>query len=347
MNKVLRISALLILLLILTLSMALPVYAISSTYTLLQLNQCDAYHYLTEAYDPNDTTKYDMAFFIDFTITYAETPIEPISDTFIIRLMDTDGTTEITSVTPYAFFDNGYNRGVAYIHLTSDQVAAAGIAYEDALVIRLDGNPLASWSESTPSATPLTTINWSNTSTQGATRLVVEAKIRALASALQTSWNNSGYILLSNYASGGVLTTVGESYFSVVISNLSDIAPGVLGATNVEPEYIDRVYEDNTEDAIITDITDTPLDLTGLATAIKPGLDPIVITSLLALAVLVYVGIRTRNSTQNYKPIILVSIPVIVILTRMHFIAMWLTILLAFVAGVMIFYTFFYEKSSG
>lgn len=336
--KCLRVFIVLAILFTLIIGIVVPVSAISSTYTLCQLNQCDAYQYLQQSGD--------MGFFIDFTVTYATTPTEPISDTFIIRLMDTDGTTEITSTVPYAFFSNGYNRDVAYIYLTADEVTASGISYGDALIIKLDGNPLADWDGAVPSKT-LNSINWSSATTKGATQLVVEAKIRGLASSLQTSWNSSSYILLANYASGGVLTTTGESYFSVVVPNLSDIAPNVLSATSVEPEYIDRQYGTTAEDNIITDTEDTALDMKDLANAIKPGLDPIVISSILALAVLVYFAIKARDQTQNYKPIVLCLIPVIVVLTRMHWIAMWLTILLAFVAGVMIFYTFFYEKSSG
>jgi hypothetical protein len=321
---------------------------ISSTPTLLQINQCDAYRYLQEPYNANDTSRYDMAFFIDFTVTYPDPqPTEPISDTYIIKLMDTDGSTEITTAVPYAFFNNGYNRGIAYIYLTADEVDTAGLVWGSAYQIRLDGNPLASWDAGTPSASALTTIQWTTATTQGATRLVVEAKIRSLASALQTTWNDSDFIMLANYASGGVLTTVGESYFSVVIPNLNDIAPSVLSATNAEPEYIDRQYGNTNEQNIISEVAGTSLDMTNLANVIKPGLDPMVISAIIALAVLVFVAIKTRDTAQSYKPIVLISIPVIVVLTRLHFIALWLTILLAFIAGVMVFYTFFYEKSSG
>lgn len=337
MNKILRILAVALILVLLTFSIVVPVSAIDSTPTLLQLNQADAFQYCLESGD--------MLIFVDFTVTYADPqPTEPISDTYILRMMS--GATEIVSTTPYAFFNNGYNRGVVAIYLTKDEVTTAGLVWGGAYSFKLDGNPLATWTGAVPSATALNTINWSTATTQGATRLVVEAKIRALASNLQTAWNSSSYILLANYASGGVLTSTGESYFSVIIPNLMAIAPGVLSSSSVETEYIDRNYGTDTADAIQNDLTGTPLDMTNLAGVLYSGLDPIVITSILALGVLVFIAIKTRDSTKSYKPIVLISIPVIVVLTKMGWISMTITILLCFVAGLMIFYTFFYEKSS-
>jgi hypothetical protein len=340
-NKLLRILAITLILSVLLLGVISPVSAISSTPDILQINQCNAYQYLKESGD--------MLFLIDYTVTYPAIPTEAISDTYNIRLMDTDGTTEITSALPYAFFENGYSRGVIGIYLSADEVTTASINGNDALIIRLDGNPLATWTGSVQNATPYTMSanNWSTTATQGATRIVVEAKIRALASALQTSWNDSNFILLANYASGGVLTTTGESYFSVVIPYLGDIAPNVLSSMEVEPEYIDRQYTDTNEQNIQTGIAGTALDMTNLANVIYPGLDPIVITSILALVVIVFIAMKTRDATQNYKPIVLVTIPVIVILTKLGWISMMLTVLLVFLSGVLIFYTFFYEKSGG
>jgi hypothetical protein len=340
-QKLLRILAVTLILSILLLGVISPVYAISSTPDILHINQCDAYQYLKESGD--------MGFFIDFTITYPATPVEPISDTYVVKLMNTDGTTEITSTIPYAFFNNGYNRGVSFVYLTAGEVTTLGISYGDALVIRLDGNPAASWDGAVPSA-PIFTLantNWSTASTQGQTRLVVEAKIRSLASGLQTSWNDPNFIMITNYASGSVLTTNGESYFSVVIPDIGIIAPNVLSSIEVAPEYIDRQYTDTNEQNIQTGIAGTALDMTNLANVIYPGLDPIVITSILALVVIVFIAMKTRDATQNYKPIVLVTIPVIVILTKLGWISMMLMVLLVFLSGVLIFYTFFYEKSSG
>lgn len=337
MNKILRILAVVLILVLLTFSIVVPVSAISHEPTLLQLNQADAFQYCLESGD--------MLIFVDFTVTYDDPqPTEPISDTYILRMMS--GATEIVSTTPYAFFNNGYNRGVIAIYLTKDEVTTAGLVWGGAYSFKLDGNPLATWTGAVPSATQLNTINWSAATTQGATRLVVEAKIRALASSLQTAWNSSSYILLANYASGGVLTSTGESYFSVIIPNLMAIAPGILSSSSVETEYIDRNYGTDTADAIQNDLTGTPLDMTNLAGVLYSELDPIVITSILALGVLVFIAIKTRDSTKSYKPIVLISIPVIVVLTKMGWISMTITILLCFVAGLMIFYTFFYEKSS-
>lgn len=316
-----------------------PAYAISSDLDIFWINSVYAYQDVLE--------DGDMFFIVDWTVLDDPLPTERTTETILLRFFDADGITEIKSTLPYVYFSNGYNRNVSSFYFSSSEVTLYSLVWEGPYTIRLDGNPTAAWTGGIPSASN-SAFNWSVATTSSSTQLVIEARIRSLASALTYTWGNANISLLDTTATTGtVLTSQGETYFSNVIANLSLIAPNVLSAVSVEPEYLDRTYDDVAQDNIITDVTGTPFDLSNLAETLKPGLDPIVVTSLLGLAVLVYMVMKARDGTLSYKPMVLMSIPVIVILARLNWIPLWLIILLSCMSLGIIWYTFTYEKGSG
>jgi hypothetical protein len=182
----------------------------------------------------------DMAFSTDFIWSYPSTalPIETATQVLNIRLMQ--GATQIRSVAPYSFFNNGFNRGLVWMYFTADQVTSYSLTWSGVYTMRLDGNPTASWSGLVPTASALSSssFSWRTSTTLGQTQLLFEPYLLIEADSIQKAWNNTNYILLSNTAQNGTkLTIIGDTYFSSIIPNIKTLAPNIFLSTQLIPEY--------------------------------------------------------------------------------------------------------------
>ena len=79
----------------------------------------------------------DILFFVRYDVNYTEEPDEPASDTFVVSLYDTDGTTLL-----YQRELNYYGLNIISIYLTPIQVLTLpGIGWGSEYVIKVMGNP--------------------------------------------------------------------------------------------------------------------------------------------------------------------------------------------------------------
>jgi hypothetical protein len=232
----------------------IPVYAISSTPTILLINSVTPFE--------NNLQVGDMAFAVDYTITYTSPPTETVTTTYNVRLMN--GTTELRSASPYSFFDNGFNKGLVWIYFSASDVTNLGITWNNVnYIMRLDGNPTASWSGSIPSAPAVGSLSfqWTNASTTvGANQILLTNYILAEAQSIQNAWNSlTNYTLYTNTATNGPkLTSVGESYFAGVISGLDALVPNALQTSSQQMDLITPMATPNKyADSIANDVQGT------------------------------------------------------------------------------------------
>jgi len=421
--KILRIvSVVLILGLLIFASIPIPSYAISSTTILLQINSVSAFK--------NNLELADMAFAVDYTVTYAATPTEIITDTYNVRLMN--GATELRSVAPYSFFNNGYNKGLVWIYFTAAEVVSKGLTWSGSYTVRLDGNPTATWTGAIQSASPYGSISWTNTSTTvAANSILLTNYVLAEAQAIENAWNTTGYDLyISTALSGAKLTSTGESYFSNVIPSLDILCPNALQTTSLEMDlfspsptpnkYADSIASDSqgteytTGTATFTQgsnqVTGTttswtsamvggmikdndeyayygiqsidvgtqtitlnanyvpatsansgylilynasqaptsnailPFNLTMPASALH--VSKTVLGTVLALSIIVWVAMHGAGAANSYRPLILISLPLLYVFTRIGWLPLGFTIGLGILASLCTYYVFFYEKTS-
>lgn len=277
----------------------------------------------------------DQLYVIDYTIAYAVEPTEKADEAFFIRLMD-DGT-ELATVYPYPYENDGYVRGVVSIYFT----AASAPVWESNYSVEIRGNPFMSWSGDTPYVSVGTFNLWQDTE-MDTTRNILASRILWLAQELTADWDAS-YDLFSTYSVGVFLSDYGVEYFSYVIENLSTIAPNCLADRTIVPELQDKDYTQDYSDDLVDDITDTPLDLTDIGSAW--GLSRGQATGIFYyIIVFVFLIVLTRR-LQSYKPLVLVSIP-LVILGSFIGVPLVITILAAFLALLLIAYTLFYSPSN-
>jgi hypothetical protein len=139
------------------------------------LEQVDVYRNLLETGD--------SLYVIYANIPYATPPDTDITDTFIVRLIDTDGTTVLGSTVGYAFNDDGYGYNVWSMYFP----AADGLVWEALYTLRLSGNPAVFVTPPIYNVS-IAASDYTDLTTQAENRSALAVRILALADDLDNKW---------------------------------------------------------------------------------------------------------------------------------------------------------------
>lgn len=192
----------------------------------------------------------DLLVVVNYNVEYAVTPVEPISDTYLGRFLR--GTTELLSVAPVAFSNNGYGQGVFSLYWSAQERSDDSIEFEDpngeGYRLVFQGNPSAFAS---PPEVSTPTITWRPTSE---TTEELKRDVLALAQQLEADadWRANELDLV--VFSGGVaaLSTVGATYFVQAIPNLGLMVPGLISSATIVPLFERRTFTNDFTDAFDT-----------------------------------------------------------------------------------------------
>jgi len=225
-SKHLSIALLLILVAMLALPLT-PAYAIADPDTSPQVSAVYVYEFSDDS----------VGVLIDYYLDYAVLPSETVTEAYLAVFVDTDGSTQLKSVAPYTFVDSGYGRGLAWIPFTPAEAGAYGLDSASIADYRiwLTGNPTLAWAGDPPKT--VTTIDQWVTTDVSATLV---SRILYYADVLELAWSLD---MVENTADGNKLTSVGESYFTNVISGLRTLAPAAFSDTTSDPDYISISYD--------------------------------------------------------------------------------------------------------
>jgi hypothetical protein len=223
--------------------------------TSVQVLSVFAYQHLLE---PND-----QGYLAHCEIDYPTTPSELSTDTYIVSLIDTDNTTVLQTVAPYAFVDNGYGQFLVWMYFS----ASSAPTWNQAYTVRLEGNPTLTW---TPTTTPPTTSAgvsyWSTSTSISSTNGELAARLLYIGAQLGKLAEWSLTMTEQVVGGGTVFTATGESYIVNVIPNVHLMAPTAFSSGTISPLWesmsSNTTYADN-----VTDVLGTPLDMTDLAAA--------------------------------------------------------------------------------
>jgi len=284
----------------------------------------------------------DQLYIVDYTIDYTVNPDENVAEAYLCRLMDEDDD-ELRAVAPVAYYDDGYGDGVVSIYFEADDAPT----WEEDYTMMLAGNPFLEWAGDPPSDEVTEFDIWQDNEI-GVTKLLVAARVIDLALGLETDW---GEDMVSVTDEGDqVLTTYGLGYFLNVILYFSDIAPtifpegqgmqsGVITPELPEEDFTKTDYSDELE----TNIIGTPFDLSAMATTF--GGSRGAWTAILYYGCVVGVLILIARRIGTYKPMMLLSIP-FVILGAFIGVPLIATIVAGLMALGMTAYTIFYKPST-
>ena len=281
----------------------------------------------------------DQMYLVTYTITYASPPTESVSEAFLCRLMD--GTTELASVAPFTYHNNGYDEGVVAIYFSAENAPD----WEGAYTMELTGNPALGWSGDPPTDTDSTFDLWQDNGL-AITHVVLSSRIIDLATELETDWSLD--MVQQNSETGEyTLTMHGEAYFSGVVPYLPEVAPfvfeDVVPPVVVEPEIEDPDTSAAYADSLETGILGTVLDITPLADEFGVGRGQL--TAILYYAAVLLFLIKVSQKLQSQKPLMILSIP-LVVLGAFVGVPLVVTILAAFVAIFFIAWSVFYKPST-
>ena len=193
----------------------------------------------------------DMFFMVYANIPYAPIPDQPVTQTFIWSLIDTDNVTELGSTVGYAYnvgtySDDGFGYNVYSMYFDSGNVTALGMSWSDNYTVRLSGNPVVF---DTPPIYnyPVSVVDYSVLTAQADVQAELALRILTIATDLDIKWGlASTYTLLTQTELGNRLSLYGEAFFRGAIFGLQSLAPGVFSvairtidipARTWDPEY--------------------------------------------------------------------------------------------------------------
>lgn len=276
----------------------------------------------------------DQLYLVDFTVDYASNPTEDLSEAYLCRLMN--GSTELISVSPYAYYDDGYERGLIAMYFSASDAPT----WEGSYTVELAGNPLLSWSGTVPSTSTSTFTVWQDNDI-GTTRQLVSDRILYMADKLDGTWGAS-YDLLEVTATGTYLSENGSAYFAGVLADVRTIAPYAFADRTIDLDIDDQDYNQSYAGDLETDITDSPFDLTDLGTAFSMSRGTI--TALLYYLAVIAFAIIASRELGTYKPAMLIvlfsNIPAPFI-----GVPLIIPVMVGFISIVMIGYVLFYRPS--
>ena len=324
--RILRASSVILVLAITILFNIVPVWAIVGQPDTISINGVWVYRNCRETGD--------QIYLVDYTVDYTINPVDSITTNYFLRLLDSSGN-ELGVTSPYAYYDAGYDRGVVALYFSASDAPA----WEGDYVIQIVGNPTITWDGDVPDAQASSFNLWQDYPTSAA-QIALASRILYLADILEQTW---AVDMIQSTPLGSSLTTYGEDYFVNVIPNLSLMAPAVFSGQMIAPDVSRDEFEQEYAEDLASEIIGTPLDISELATTF--GMSREALTTILYYsAVAILVGL-TVHYLQSYKPALMIAIPA-VIGGAFVGVPLVVTIVIGFVALVMIAYALFYRPST-
>jgi len=311
---------------------ASPALAIDAPHD-LQINSVYVFQHCLETNDQLYLVEYFVDYDIDANPETNDNPDENITEAYIGRLMD--GADELRAVAPYAYYDEGYDEGIFAIYFSASDPPT----WNDDYTMKLMGNPTLDWV-----AVPSTSVDvfdlWSSSTGIIDTQNELTARILYIADQLEVAW---GINMVDSTGTGSYLSNYGEAYFTNAIPNIQAMAPKAFAGSTTQPqwEYKEATteYADDRADSVI----DTPLDVT--VAADEWGVSRMWASSLLFILGSIFILYCMLSPTGNYRPLVLLSTPLIIAGGYLGMLPLMATVLMGFAAFTLSIFTLFYHPS--
>lgn len=285
----------------------------------------------------------DQLYIVAYTINYTTLPDEGTSEAYLLRLLDA-ADDELAHTAPYAYYNKGYGQGVVALYFS----AVDAPEWEGICTMELFGNPFLEWPGGVPSDSVASTDFdvWQDNEL-GVTQTIVGGRVIDLASNLETAWGKD-MVTISDTGKQ-ILTSYAAAYFVNAIPNIYEIAPDIFAEGQggwsgvIPPEIPEEQDRTDYSDQLETNIIGTPFDLTAMANVFGVSRGPL--SALLYYGIVVAVLIIIARRIGSYKPMMLLSIPFVIVGAFIG-VPLIATILAGLVALGMTAYVIFYKPSS-
>lgn len=209
---------------------------------------------------------------VHYLILYDPTaePTDTAQELFLVRLMD--GADELGVVTPYPYYNDGYDQGIVGLYFD----AASAPTWGDPYTVTLQGTP-AAWA--TPPTTSLVLAPSSYSGLSGAAdnqEALYEWMIPAIES-LESNWSVT---LLETSEEGAILDETGQTYMTGAIPGLQSLCPPLFWIQSVDMDTTPRawgtgqadLYKARFDGTWVGDGIDSVADLFGVTPQLLGGL---------------------------------------------------------------------------
>lgn len=173
-------------------------------------------------------------------IPYAVTPSDPVTDTFIWELIDSDGTTVLGSTVGWPYQDDGYNYQCVSMYFD----AAAAIAWDPTpgYTLRLKGNPIAF---TTPPEYNYTVDSGDYSASVLTSDVQAELALDVIliAQDLDIQWGLATSLIFDD-ETGQTLSAFGQAYFRGAIYGIQALAPALFPLAVTTIDLADRTWAD-------------------------------------------------------------------------------------------------------
>lgn len=190
----------------------------------------------------------DWLLVIYANIPYATIPDTPVTSTFIWRMIDVDGITELGDTVGYAYNEDGYGYNVYSMYWSAAEVTALGMVWNTAYTVRLSGNP-AVFDDPPIYNYTLAIGDYSSLTVTADVQDELADRLLVIAGELDIHWGNVGafsYLsLLTEAEVGTVLSAYGESFYRGAIYGVQSLAPGMFSVIIRNLDVTDRSWTDN------------------------------------------------------------------------------------------------------
>lgn len=242
----------------------------------------------------------DWLLVIYANIPYSTLPSTPVTQTFIWRLIDIDGVTELGDTVGYAYIYSGYGYNVFSMYWTAAEVTANGMVWNTAYGVRLSGNP-AVFDDPKIYNYSLAIGDYSTLTVTADVQAELAARILTIAGELDTHWALP-YSLLNEVEVGTVLSIYGEAFFRGAIFGLQSLAPTLFSVIIRNLNVEDRTWTDNYTVNLTTQWGGTWIDTSKAAGAALFGTsyDLLSIIMLLGIAIgLLFANVTLTGDAWN------------------------------------------------
>jgi hypothetical protein len=278
----------------------------------------------------------DMLFVLEYDIEYASEPDEPASDTFLVKLIDTDGTTLLLSRSLLY-----YQHNLISIYATAAQVTALGITWEGAHKIVLTANPalFGTITEGTNKVTRTLAASDYNADGTLTSKELLRDHCIDIAEALESDW---GVTLISTTATGTqVLNSAGTTVFLDAIPELDDalvdlfILSSQVITADTTIATADYAVDSRIDARLGTDLSNS---LSGIGTFL--GIGDNSSAGLWAIITIITIASIVFLSTGNSTAALILVVPVVVMMTYLGAIPEAITYVLAIFVVIYSMYFF-------
>jgi len=233
----------------------------------------------------------DVLIYGDYDIPYDYPETQPPADSaYIFRLIDDDG--EVGIITPFVYFDNGYNKGVFAFYFES------GFEWGSPHIVRISQNPAVfetpeSWDYGiTPSA-------YTTACTHEDNSMQLTLNIITAAKRMKTAYPD--YTFLEPSAGGTIFSSpTGENYFRGVIYGIQAMAPYLFLVQPVIADLEAREWTTDEWDEYAERFTGTWVEEDTEATAEQfgmttPGIMALIFVLPISLGAIITTSIKFRR----------------------------------------------------